>query len=71
VLLAPAKTPHEIVTWLEAETLKVLVRPDIKEKLYNAGFLVNPKGAKAAWARVSKEIVIFREVIDQAGIKKM
>jgi hypothetical protein len=47
------------------------VMPDIKEKLYNAGFQVNPKGAKAAWARVTKEIVIFRDIIDQAGIKKL
>jgi tripartite-type tricarboxylate transporter receptor subunit TctC len=71
VLLAPAKTPPEVVTWLEAETHKVLVMPDIKDKLYKAGFQVNPKGAKAAWARVTKEIGIFKEVIEQAGIKKM
>jgi tripartite-type tricarboxylate transporter receptor subunit TctC len=71
VLLAPAKTPPEIVAWLEAETHKVLVMPDIKDKLYNAGFQINPRGAKAAWARVTKEIGIFRDIIDQAGIKKL
>ncbi len=36
VLLAPAKTPPEVVKWLEAETLKVLSTPDMKEKLYKA-----------------------------------
>jgi len=71
VLLAPAKTPRDIVTWLEAETLKVLSTPEMKDKLYKAGFLVRPKGADAAWARVTKEIGIYKSVIDQAGIPKL
>jgi tripartite-type tricarboxylate transporter receptor subunit TctC len=71
VLLAPAKTPPEAVKWLEAETLKVLATQDMKEKLYKAGFQVRPKGADAAWTRVTKEIDMFRKIIDQAGIKKL
>ncbi len=71
VLLAPAKTPPEIVKWLEMETLKVLGTQDMKEKLFKAGFLVRPKGADAAWTRVTKEIIIFKNIIDTAQIKKM
>jgi tripartite-type tricarboxylate transporter receptor subunit TctC len=71
VLLAPAKTPAADVKWLEAETLKVLKTPEMKDKLYQAGFLVRPEGAAAAWARVNKEIVMFKQIIDQAGIKKL
>jgi tripartite-type tricarboxylate transporter receptor subunit TctC len=71
VLLAPAKTPPEVVKWLEAETLKVLSTSEMKEKLYKAGFLVRPKGADAAWTRVTKEIGMFKDIIDKAGIKKM
>jgi tripartite-type tricarboxylate transporter receptor subunit TctC len=71
VLLAPARTPGDIVKWLEAETLKVLSTPEMKEKLFKAGFLVRPKGADAAWARVTKEIGIYKSVIDQAGIPKL
>ena len=71
VLLAPAKTPPEHVKWLESETLKVLTTPEMKEKLYKAGFLVRPKGADAAWARVTKEIGVFKQIIEQAGIKKL
>ncbi|HEY4737117.1 MAG TPA: tripartite tricarboxylate transporter substrate binding protein [Xanthobacteraceae bacterium] len=71
VLLAPAKTPPEIVKWLETETLKVLGTPEMKEKLFKSGFLVRPKGAEAAWARVTKEITVFRDVINQAGIQKL
>ena len=71
VLLAPAKTPPDIVKWLEAETLKVLSTGEMKDKLYKAGFLVRSQGADAAWARVTKEIGMFRDIIDKAGIKKM
>ena len=71
VLLAPAKTPPDAVKWLETETLKVLSTPEMKEKLYKAGFQVRPKGADAAWARVTKEIDMFKGIIEQAGIQKL
>jgi hypothetical protein len=32
---------------------------------------VRAKGAQAAWARVTKEITMFKQIIDQAGIKKL
>jgi tripartite-type tricarboxylate transporter receptor subunit TctC len=71
VLLAPAKTSPEIIKWLESETLKVLATDEMKEKLYKSGFQVRAKGAAAAWARVTKEIDLFRSIIDQAGIQKL
>ncbi len=71
VLLAPAKTPPEIVSWLESETLKVLGAADMKDKLHKAGFQVRAKGAKDAWARVMKEITVFKDVIEQAKIQKL
>jgi tripartite-type tricarboxylate transporter receptor subunit TctC len=71
VLLAPAKTPPDVVAWVEKETLKVLSTPEMKEKLYKSGFTVRPKGAKDAWARVNKEIGQFKEIIDTAGIPKI
>ncbi len=71
VLLAPAKTPPEAIKWLETETLKVLGTPEMKEKLSKAGFQVRPKGAKDAWARVTKEMEMFKGVIEQAGMKKL
>ena len=70
-LLAPSKTPPEIVSWLEAQTLKVLGTQQMKDKLYAQGFLVRPKGAKDEWARVLKEIDLFKGIIDQAGIQKL
>ena len=43
----------------------------MKEKFYTPGFEVRPKGAKDAWTRVTKEIAMFKDIIDQAGIKKL
>ena len=71
VMLAPANTPQDIVNWLETEILKVLNAPEMKEKLFKAGFQVKPKGAKDAWARVTKEIDIFKEVIEKSGMQKL
>jgi tripartite-type tricarboxylate transporter receptor subunit TctC len=71
VLLAPAKTPPIEVKWLETATLKILATPEMKDKLFQSGFLVRAKGADAAWARVTQEITTFKQIIDQAGIAKL
>ncbi|HET7805854.1 MAG TPA: tripartite tricarboxylate transporter substrate binding protein [Pseudolabrys sp.] len=71
VLLAPSKTPPEAIKWIETETLKVLGTAEMKEKLFKAGFQVRAKGAKDAWTRVTKEIDMFKNIIDQAGINKL
>jgi tripartite-type tricarboxylate transporter receptor subunit TctC len=71
VLLAPARTPPENVKWLEVETLKVLAMPNTNEKLVMAGFAVRIKGADAAWARVMKEVEMFKQIIDQAGVPRL
>ena len=70
-LLAPSKVPPEIVSWLESQALKVVGSPEMKDKLYKQGFLVRPKGAKDEWARVVKEIDMFKRIIDKAGIPKL
>jgi tripartite-type tricarboxylate transporter receptor subunit TctC len=71
VLLAPSKTPPEIVKWLETATLNVLGAPEMKARLFTAGFQVRVQGGAAAWARVTREIGSFRDIINQAGIKKL
>ena len=70
-LMAPAKTPKEIVDWVEKETLAVLSAPEMKDKLYKSGFQVQPKGAKVAFERMNKEIKIFKDVIEKAKIAKL
>lgn len=70
-LLAPAKTPPEFVKWLERETIKVLSTAQMKEKLFKSGFLVRPKGGADAWARMTKEMTVFKNIIEKAHIKQL
>jgi tripartite-type tricarboxylate transporter receptor subunit TctC len=70
-LMAPAKTPPDIVAQLERVALEVLHRPDMREKLTQAGFEVTAKPGKEHMARVAKEVPIFAEIIAQAGIQKL
>ena len=69
-LFAPAKTPPEVVKWLEKETVKVLSAKTTTDKLYKAGFKAQPLGAAAAWEHYTKNIAMFKEIIDKAGLKK-
>jgi tripartite-type tricarboxylate transporter receptor subunit TctC len=70
-LMMPAKTPGEIVSRLEQTALEILRRPDVREKLAQAGFEVTAKPGKEHMARVAREVPMFAEIIAQAGIKKL
>jgi tripartite-type tricarboxylate transporter receptor subunit TctC len=70
-LLAPAKTPPEIVAQLEKVSLGILAKKDIQEKLTKAGFEVTAKTGKGHMERVAKEIPMFKKIIEDAGIKKL
>jgi tripartite-type tricarboxylate transporter receptor subunit TctC len=70
-LMAPAKTPPEVVARLEKAALDILAKPDMREKLTKAGFEVTAKDGKGHMARVAKEVPMFREIITQAGIKRL
>ncbi len=70
-LMAPAKTPPEIVARLEKETLAILRRPEMRAKLEQSGFDVQAKDGKGHMERVTKEVAMFRDIIEKAGIKKL
>jgi tripartite-type tricarboxylate transporter receptor subunit TctC len=70
-LMAPAKTPAEVVALLEQVALDILRRPDMRDKLTESGFEVTAKPGKEHMARVASEVPMFRDIIAQAGIKKL
>jgi tripartite-type tricarboxylate transporter receptor subunit TctC len=70
-LMAPAKTPPEIVRQLEKVALEILNRPEMRTKLTQSGFDVTARDGKGHMARVTKEVPMFRDIITQAGIKKL
>src|SRR5499427_9094407 len=70
-LMAPAKTPPEIVGRLEKVALDILSKPDMRQRLTEAGFEVTAKDGKSHMQRLAKEVPMFSDIIAQAGIKKL
>jgi tripartite-type tricarboxylate transporter receptor subunit TctC len=70
-LMAPAKTPPEVVSRLENVALQILNKPDMRQRLTDAGFEVTARDGKGHMERVAKEVPMFRDIIVEAGIKKL
>jgi tripartite-type tricarboxylate transporter receptor subunit TctC len=70
-LMAPARTPPEIVHQLEKVALEILNRPDMRDKLTQSGFDVTARTGAGHMERVKREVPMFRDIIAQAGIKKL
>ena len=70
-LMAPAKTPPEVVARLEQVALGVLRRPDMRAKLTESGFEVTATPGKEHMARIAREVSMFADIISRAGIKKL
>lgn len=68
-LLAPAGTPAPIVARLNAETVKVLARADVKATLAAQGLEVNPGAPEQFGAYIKSEIARFAKIGKAAGIK--
>jgi tripartite-type tricarboxylate transporter receptor subunit TctC len=64
-LMAPAKTPPDIVARLQQIALEILQRPDIRAKLTESGFEVTAMAGKA------REVPMFADIIVRAGIQKL
>ncbi len=70
-LVAPAKTPPEHVAKLEKVTLEIIKRPDMQKRLADAGFQITALDGKGHAARIAREVPMFKETIEKAGIKKL
>jgi tripartite-type tricarboxylate transporter receptor subunit TctC len=70
-LMAPARTPPQIVAQLEQVVLDILRRSGTRERLTESGFDVTAKSGKEHAARIAKEVPMYRDIIAQAGIKKL
>jgi len=68
-LMAPAKTPPEAVALLEKQALAALAKPEMRQRLADAGFEVTARTGKGHMARVAKEVPMFKKIIADAKIK--
>jgi tripartite-type tricarboxylate transporter receptor subunit TctC len=67
-LVAPAKTPKDIVAKLSSEALKALEDEGVKEKLSNLGAVVDPAGPEQFGKFLKEEIDKWASVIKASGI---
>jgi tripartite-type tricarboxylate transporter receptor subunit TctC len=68
-LSAPAGTSKEIIARLHAETIKVLALPDVKERLFNAGFEVVVSTPEQFADFTRSEIQKWGKIVRAAGLK--
>jgi tripartite-type tricarboxylate transporter receptor subunit TctC len=70
MFLAPAGTPEHIIRRLADETHIILAKPETREKMLNAGFMVNFEGPDALHARMVREVPMWKEIVERAGLAK-
>jgi tripartite-type tricarboxylate transporter receptor subunit TctC len=70
MLLAPTNTPAPIIRRLAEETRVILAKPDVKEKMLQAGFAVKFEGPDELHARMVREVPIWKEIVERAGLAK-
>lgn len=69
-LLAPAKTPKDIITRLNAEVVKILGRPDIKAKLLGQNIEAASSTPEDLERYLRDDIARWTEVVNAAGLKQ-
>jgi tripartite-type tricarboxylate transporter receptor subunit TctC len=68
-LYAPAGTPQPIIARIAKELAAILARPDIKEKFAKAGMPVVAEPPAVFRQRIAREVPMYKEIVDKAGLK--
>jgi tripartite-type tricarboxylate transporter receptor subunit TctC len=68
-LLAPAGTPPEIVRRLNSEIARLMVQPDIRKTLLDAGVEPTPSTPEEMSAYMAQEMARWGKVVKDAGIR--
>jgi tripartite-type tricarboxylate transporter receptor subunit TctC len=64
-----AGTPQPVIDRVARELTAILSRPDVKEKFDKIGLPVVAEGPAAFRARVQREVPMYKDVIDKAGLR--
>jgi tripartite-type tricarboxylate transporter receptor subunit TctC len=67
-LMAPAGTPQPIVDRLTKELTAILSRPDIRERYEQIGLPVVAEGPDTFRARIAREVPMYKQIIEKAGL---
>lgn len=70
MFLAPTGTPEPIIKRLAEEARIILSKPETREKMLKAGFMVKFEGPAELHARMVREVPIWKEIVERAGLAK-
>ena len=65
----PAGTPQPIIDRLAKEIAKILKQPDIVERYRKVGAPVIAEGPEAFKARIAREVPMYKQIVEKAGLK--
>ena len=68
-LFGPARTPNALIDRINRETVKVLGRADIRDKLLSAGVEVVANAPLQFAAAIKSEMAIMGKVVKTAGLR--
>ncbi len=68
-LVAPAKTPAEVIARLNKEMMTLLNQPDVKDALFKQGIEVSPSTPEAFGTYMTSELIKWRQVVKTSGAK--
>jgi tripartite-type tricarboxylate transporter receptor subunit TctC len=69
MLLAPAGTPQPIIDRLAKEVKTIMAKPDVRERMLKASFAVEYEGPEQLRARIAREVPMWKDLVDRAGIE--
>ena len=69
-LFAPAKTPPAVIARINAEVVRALNQPEVKERLFAAGLEIIASTPQEAVAVIKSEMARMGKLIDDAGLRE-
>jgi len=67
-LLAPKATPQPVIDKLNAELVRILNMPDVKERFAGGGVVTIPSSPAELEARIRRELADYRVIIQRANV---
>ncbi len=69
MLLAPAGTPRLIIERLAKVVKAIMAKPDVRARMLKASFAVQYEGPEQLRARIAREVPMWKDLVERAGIK--
>jgi tripartite-type tricarboxylate transporter receptor subunit TctC len=68
-LFAPAGTPQPVIDRMVKEVQAILARPDIQDRYAKSGLPVTAEPPDVFRARIAREVPMYKDIVDKAGLK--